>query len=76
MTPLMEGRLSLSVAQGHEEFQIKYFFRVMPILYSVNGTTLTGKPIVRLWTKCYPVYFNLVFDRAYYCTGTNNNRKD
>ena len=31
MTPLMGGRLSLSVAQGHEEFQIKYFFRVMPI---------------------------------------------
>ena len=24
----MDGRLYLSVAQGHEEFQIKYFFRV------------------------------------------------
>ena len=31
MTLVRDGRLSLSVAQGHEEFQIKYFFRVMPI---------------------------------------------
>ena len=40
----------------------------------MSGTTLTGKPIMRLWTKCYPCIL-IVFDRAYYCTGTNNNGK-
>ena len=52
-----------------------YFFRVMPIQSEWHyGTTLTGKPIVRQWTKCSPCTL-IVFDRTYYCTGTCNNGK-